>query len=91
MQIERTENEIIIRLPASIDTEDLQDFLNYMRYKELTSGFTVPQEEVYQLAAEINKNRLSFSDFSFSESRKALENYKGSLSDTVIEERRTEL
>lgn len=34
---------------------------------------------------------LSFSDFSFSQSRKALENYKGSLSDVVIEERRLEL
>ena len=35
--------------------------------------------------------RLSFSDFSFSKSRKALEAYKGSFSDSVIEERRSEL
>ena len=34
---------------------------------------------------------LSLSDFSFSQSQKNLENYKGSLSDAVIEERRTEL
>lgn len=34
---------------------------------------------------------LSLSDFSFSESQKNLENYKGSLSDAVIEERRTDL
>lgn len=32
---------------------------------------------------------LSFSDFSFAESRKALENYKGSFSDALIEERRS--
>lgn len=31
---------------------------------------------------------LSLSDFSFSKSQKNLENYKGSFSDTVIEERR---
>jgi hypothetical protein len=34
---------------------------------------------------------LSLSDFSFSKSQKILENYKGSLSDAVIEERRLEL
>jgi hypothetical protein len=34
---------------------------------------------------------FSFSDFSFSKSRENLKNYKGSLSDAVIEERRAEL
>lgn len=34
---------------------------------------------------------FSLSDFSFSESQKNLENYKGSFSDAVIEERRLEL
>lgn len=34
---------------------------------------------------------FSLSDFSFSESQKILENYKGSFSDAVIEERRLEL
>jgi hypothetical protein len=34
---------------------------------------------------------LSLTDFSFSKSQKILENYKGSFSDTVVEERRLEL
>ncbi len=34
---------------------------------------------------------FSLSDFSFSKSQKNLENFKGSFSDTVIEERRLEL
>ena len=34
---------------------------------------------------------LSLSDFSFAESQKNLENFKGSFSDTVIQERRLEL
>lgn len=34
---------------------------------------------------------LSLSNFSFEKSQKNLENFKGSLSDTVIEERRLEL
>ena len=66
MVIERTKDEVVIRLSASIDTDDLQDFLNYIRYKELTSTFKVSQEEVNQLATEIksswwdaNKEKLS--------------------------------
>ena len=37
------------------------------------------------------QKRLAFSDFSFAKSRKALEDYKGSFSDSVVEERRAEL
>ena len=55
MLVERTTKEIIIRLPASVDMEDLQSFLNYARYKELTAGFKTDQSEVDNLAAEINK------------------------------------
>ena len=66
MLVERTAKEVIIRLPATVDTEDLQDFLNYARYKELTSGFEVPQSEVDKLSDEIdakwwakNKSKLT--------------------------------
>jgi len=54
MLVERTNKEVIIRLPVSIDTEDLQDFLNYARYKELTAGFKIDQKEVDKLADQIN-------------------------------------
>lgn len=54
MLVERTKKEVIIRLPASVDTEDLQDFLNYARYKELTAGFKVDQKEVDKLSNQIN-------------------------------------
>ena len=56
MLVERTSREVIIRLPTSVDTEDLQDFLNYARYKELTAGFRVAQEEVDKLASQINSS-----------------------------------
>jgi len=56
MFIERTNKEVIIHLDASVDTNDLQDFLNYARYKELTSKFKVSQKEVDQLANELNKD-----------------------------------
>ncbi|HUZ57901.1 MAG TPA: hypothetical protein VMU83_03895 [Hanamia sp.] len=54
MLVERTSKEVIIRLPASVDSEDLQDLLNYARYKELTSDFKVDQKEVDKLADQIN-------------------------------------
>ena len=54
MLVERTPKEVIIRLPASVDTEDLQDFLNYARYKELTANFKTDQKEVDKIANEIN-------------------------------------
>ena len=56
MLVERTDKEIIIRLSASIDTEDLQDILNYARYSELTDGFKVAQKEVDKLTSQINKD-----------------------------------
>jgi hypothetical protein len=59
MLVERTTKEVIIRLPASIDTEDLQDFLNYARYKEITSKFKVAQSEVDKITAQVKKNWLA--------------------------------
>ncbi len=55
MVVERTKTEIIIRLPASVNVEDLQDFLNYARYKKLTSGYTTEQTEADKLSQKINK------------------------------------
>ena len=40
---------------------------------------------------DVSEKALSLSDFSFLESQKNLKNFKGSFSDAVIEERRTEL
>lgn len=56
MLIERTSNEVIIRLPASVDIKDLQDILNYARYKELTANYKTEQKLVDSLAEEINSN-----------------------------------
>jgi hypothetical protein len=38
-----------------------------------------------------SEKELCLSDFSFSKSKKNLDNFKGSFSETVIEERRSEL
>ncbi|MCD4773358.1 MAG: hypothetical protein K8R41_08265 [Bacteroidales bacterium] len=56
MLIENNNNEIIIRIPAMVDTDDLQDFIDYVRYKELTFGINVSQAKIDKLASSLNKN-----------------------------------
>ena len=56
MQVERINNEIVIRIPSDMDTNRLQEILNLVRDGELTSKSTATQDEVDELASEINKN-----------------------------------
>ena len=65
MEIERTKNEIIIRVPSFIDTEGLQSLINYLVYKEATGKSQAKQTDVDKLAKEVkkgwwNKNRSRF-------------------------------
>jgi hypothetical protein len=55
MIIERNTNEFIIRLPFNMIPEKMQDIIDYLRYKELVSNFSVEQSEVDNLSSEINK------------------------------------
>jgi len=55
MIVERTNNELIIRLPATVNAAEIQDLLNYLRYQELTSKFAVKQNEVDKLANQANQ------------------------------------
>jgi hypothetical protein len=54
MIIERTVDEFVIRFPFVSNTEQMQDFIDYLRYKELTGNYSVEQSEVDSLAREIN-------------------------------------
>ena len=57
MIIEKRNKEIIIRIPDSVDAEEIQDFVDYVRYKELTSkAKKIDQSIVDQLTKEININ-----------------------------------
>lgn len=56
MIIERTNKEILIRIPNSIDIEGVQRIIDYIRYQEITSKSQAKQEDVDELASEINKN-----------------------------------
>jgi len=56
MQLERLDNEILVRIPAGQDSEKLQEMLDLIRYTELTSKSTATQEEVDKFASEVNKS-----------------------------------
>lgn len=56
MQVDRSEKEIVVRIPIDLDSEKLQSVLDLIRYGELTSQSNIGQEEVDKLASEINKS-----------------------------------
>ena len=65
MQIERTNTEVIIKLPAYVDTNGLQRLVDYLTYKEATAKSKAKQSDVDALANEVkagwwakNRNRL---------------------------------
>jgi predicted trehalose synthase len=55
MMIERTSKEVIIRLPASVNTTGLQRLVDYLVYKEATSNSNATQEQVDKLARDAKK------------------------------------
>jgi hypothetical protein len=57
MIIERTKNEIIIRLPGDINIDELQDLTDWIKYKEITRKSKAKQDEVDSLVNQIKKGR----------------------------------
>lgn len=56
MILERTKNEILVRLPANVDLTELQNMLDYLEYKETTSETKAIQKEVDNLSEAVNKS-----------------------------------
>jgi hypothetical protein len=57
MIVERTKNEVIIRLPSTVDTSDLEEMVDFIRFKEITSKSKASKEKVEILLKEIKKGR----------------------------------
>lgn len=55
MTIERTNNEVIIKLPSNVDTEGLQRLIDFLTYKESTSESKATQDDVDNLASDVKK------------------------------------
>ena len=56
MSIERINNELLIRIPSSVDVGILQQFLDYIRVKTVTSQSNASDDDILALSDEINKN-----------------------------------
>ena len=56
MILERTKSEILVRLPAYVDLTELQNMLDYLRYKELTAKSVAKQSDIDELSKEVNKS-----------------------------------
>jgi len=56
MILERTNNEILVRLPANLDLTELQNMLDYLRYMELSSNSNAKQTDVDELVKTSNKS-----------------------------------
>ena len=55
MLIERTNKEVIIRLPSYVDTEGVQRLVDYLSYKEATSKSKAKQSDADKLAKVAKK------------------------------------
>jgi hypothetical protein len=56
MILERTQDEIVVRLPAYVDLSELQNMLDFLRYKELTAQSKAKQTDVDELSESVNKS-----------------------------------
>lgn len=56
MTIERTEDEIIVRLPVTFDIDELQRMIDLLEYKSIVSKSKATQEQIDELSYEVKKN-----------------------------------
>lgn len=56
MIIERTDKEILIRIPNSIGIKGAQRIIDYIRYQEITSNSKAKQKDIDELADKINRD-----------------------------------
>ena len=55
MVIERTSEEVIIRLPSYVNTDELQSLIDYLTYKEATAKSKAKQADVDLLARDVKQ------------------------------------
>lgn len=56
MILERTKNEILVRLPAYVDLSELQNVLDFLKYKENSAKSKATQEDADELSKSANKS-----------------------------------
>ncbi|MEL7196352.1 MAG: hypothetical protein AAFZ63_28560 [Bacteroidota bacterium] len=56
VSVERTEEAILIKLPLNTEVSDIQRVLNFFEYVSLVNESKANQEEIDELAREVNKD-----------------------------------
>ena len=56
MILERTDEQIVIRISSEIDNVGFQKVIDYLNYLELTSKTKATQDDADKLADELNEN-----------------------------------
>ena len=59
MQIQNTSDSLVITIPKGIiPPDEIQDFLDYLRYRELISQSKATEAEIEELCEEINEGMV---------------------------------
>jgi hypothetical protein len=53
MIVERTDSEIVVRLPLGTKLNETQDILDFLKYKEIVSTSKADDNEINQLIASV--------------------------------------
>lgn len=56
MTIERSDKELIIKVPSNVDIEGVQQIIDYIRYKEVLSKSKATDEDIEKLSEELNQS-----------------------------------
>ncbi|MDP2335203.1 MAG: hypothetical protein Q8N05_01910 [Bacteroidota bacterium] len=56
MIVERTSNQIVIKVSPEVDTFGFQRIMDYLDYLEITAKSKATQEDADKLADELNEN-----------------------------------
>jgi len=65
MIIERTDKEILIRIPNTVDIKGAQRIIDYIRYQEVTAKSKARQVDVDRVAEEVNREWWKKNEESF--------------------------
>ena len=81
-----------MQLQVNIGIDQLIEMVRQLPEKDVKKFRAVIEKEKTSVAKKIKPaNKMKLSDFSFAKSRKVTKAYKGSFTDSLIEERRSEL
>jgi hypothetical protein len=56
MIVERKKGELVIRIPEKIDPDGLQNFIDYLKVKTITTKSSATGREIEEISSEINKS-----------------------------------